>query len=310
MQQTVMGHEVVGSVAALGEWGTTDCAGRPLNVGDRITCTYFQACGKCFHCANGEFLKCENAYQYAWWKTPDQYPHFVGTFATHYYVHPQQSFYKVPDNIPDSVAAGVNCAVSQMLYAIEIGQVKMNDTVVIQGAGGLGLYGTAIANHTGAKVIVIDGAEARLNQAKKFGADHLINMKEYDTVEKRVARIKELTGGYGADVAIEVSGAPAAFAEGLQHVSPCGKYLSLGNVTLGTTVPIDPAFLTKSQVVIYPINRYQPWYLDKALKFISSTIGKYPYEDLMDADFSFDQVAVALDKSTAREVTRASIVIG
>ena len=310
MQQTTLGHEVVGTVAELGEGVTTDCAGRPLEVGDRITCTYFQACGKCFHCSHGELLKCENAYQYLWWKTPDQYPHFVGTFATHYYVHPQQYFYKVPDNIPDAVAAGMNCAVTQVLYALETVGLQLNDTIVIQGAGGLGLYGTAMANAMGAKVIIIDGVETRLEQAKKLGADHLINMHEYDTTEKRTARIKELTGGYGADIAMEVTGVPAAFSEGLNFIRPCGKYLSLGNVTLGTTVPIDPAFLTKSQIVIYPINRYQPWYLDKALKFISATIDKYPYEELMDGDFGFEQLAEALDKSVAREVTRASIVIG
>lgn len=307
MQRTTLGHEFVGTVQELGDGVTTDCAGRPLAIGDRITATYFEVCGKCFHCAHGEFEKCDNTYRHSW-QPPENYP-FKGTFATHYQVDPDQYFYKVPENIPDAVAAGINCAVSQVLFGLDTVSLKMNDTIVIQGAGGLGLYGCAIASHAGAKVIIIDGVESRLEQAKKFGADYTINMNEYDTVEKRTAKVKELTDGKGADIVMEVTGVPAAFAEGLGYVRPCGKYLTMGNVTLGSNVQFDPAALTKSQVVIYPINRYKPWYLDKALQFVSSTIDKYPYEDLMDNDFTFEQIEDALNKSVAREVTRASIMV-
>lgn len=307
MQRTTLGHEFVGTVEELGEGVSTDCAGRSLEKGDRVTATYFEVCGKCYHCAHGDFERCENTYRHSW-QPPENYP-FKGTFATHYQVDPDQYFYKVPENIPDTVAAGVNCAVSQVLYGLDTAGLKMNDAIIIQGAGGLGLYGCAIASWAGAKVIIVDGVESRLKQAQKFGACYTVSMQEYDTVEKRTSRIKELTGGHGADLVMEVTGVPAAFTEGLGYVRPCGKYLTMGNVTLGSTVSLDPAALTKSQVVVYPVNRYKPWYLDKALQFISATIGQYPYEELMDNDFTFGQIEDALNKSAARQVTRASIKV-
>lgn len=307
MQRTTLGHEFVGVVDDLGEGVTTDCAGRPLSTGDRVTATYFEVCGKCFHCAHGEFERCDNTYRHAW-QPPENYP-FKGTFATHYQVNPDQYFYKVPENIPDCVAAGVNCAVSQVLYGLDAAGLKMNDTIVIQGAGGLGLYGCAAAKTAGAKVIIVDGVESRLQTAVKFGADYTINMKEFDTVEKRTQRVKELTEGKGADITMEVTGVAAAFAEGLGYTRPCGTYLTMGNVTLGSAVTLDPAALTKSQVRILPVNRYKPWFLDKALQFISATIDRFPYVELMNDDFTFDQIEDALNQSAARQVTRASIKV-
>lgn len=307
MDRTTLGHEFVGEVAELGEGVTTDCAGRALKVGDRITATYFEACGTCYHCARGEFELCENTYRFAW-KAPEMYP-FKGTYATHYEISPRQSFYKVPDNIPNVVAAGVNCAVAQAYYGLSIAGVKLGNTVVIQGAGGLGLFGCAIASAAGAKVIIVDMDAGRLETAKKFGADDTVSMKEIETPEKRTAKIKELTDGRGADIVMEVAGVPSAFEEGLGYVRPLGTYLTMGNVTLGRTVTFDPAALTKAQVRIVPVNRYKPWYLDKALSFISDTMGRFPYAELMNADFTFGQIEDALNKSAARLVTRASIKV-
>jgi threonine dehydrogenase-like Zn-dependent dehydrogenase len=304
----ILGHEMVGMIEEIGEGVTKDHAGNPIQIGDRVTATYFQACGRCGPCADGAFLLCENTYEY-FNKRPEETPHFHAAFSTHYYVQPTQFFYKVPNNIPDSVAASANCAISQVYYGIDKVQVKINETVVIQGAGGLGLYATAISKESGARVIVIDGVEERLNQAIKFGADHVINLNQFDTIEKRSAYIKELTNGKGADVGIEVAGAPSAFSEGIHHIKPGGRFLTMGNVAPGRTTEFDPGFLTRKSITIYSVNRYQPWYLGKALKFLSSTIHKYPYESIIDGEFDFSEVETALNKSVNREVTRASIVM-
>lgn len=309
MPRTTFGHEGVGTVAELGEGVTTDSAGRPLAIGDRIVSTYFSACGKCVHCNRGEFYKCDNAYAHKWKPDTEEWPHFFGMFATHYYIWPDYKFYKVPENVPDSVAGVCNCAVPQVLFGYDKADLRMGDWVLIQGAGGLGLFAAAAAKVAGAKVIVVDGVPARLEQAKKFGADYIIDMNEYDTPEKRHMRAKELVNGEGVDMAVELTGVPAAFKEGFGYIRSCGKYLSMGNVTLGTTVDIDPAALTKQQAVIIPVNRYQPWYIDKALHFISDTIDRFPYEDMIDADYPFDRLADAMNDSVARKVTRASIVI-
>lgn len=308
IKRGVLGHEMIGTIHELGEGVTTDYAGNHVQVGDRVVSTYFLTCKKCSPCQEGIFHLCDNAYAF-WTKQPEIEPHFHGTFATHYYIHENQYFYKVPDNVPDIAAASANCALSQVYFGIEEAELQHNQTLVIQGAGGLGLYAAAIAKEKGAKVIVIDSVKSRLEMAKKFGADDVIDMNEYPTTEVRERAIKELTNGKGADIGMELAGVPAAFSEGIHLIRPGGKYVTIGNVSVGQFVEFDPGLLTRKSIRIIPIVRYNPWYLRKSLEFLSSTIDKYSYEQLLDAEFTLDQIQLALDKSAAREVTRASIIV-
>ncbi|SOC44833.1 zinc-binding dehydrogenase [Salinicoccus kekensis] len=305
-KQGVLGHEMVGEIAELGEGTVTDFSGEEIKEGDRITSTYFQTCRKCAMCRKGEFNLCENAYEF-WNKPAAEAPHFHGSFASHYYVHPDVYFYKVPDNIPDKVAASANCALSQVYFGLDRAELKYGESVVIQGAGGLGLNAAAIAKEKGATVIVIDGVAPRLENAKKFGADHVIDMNEYKTPEERAERVKALTGGEGADVGMELSGVPAAFQEGIHLVAGGGRYVSIGNVSPGKTTEFDPGLLTRKSITIYPIVRYHPWYLKKSLDFLEKNIDKYPFEDMIDGEFTFENIKEALDQSAARKVNRASI---
>ena len=75
------------------------------------------------------------------------------------------------------------------------------ETVVIQGAGGLGLSAIAVCKRRGARVIVIDGVEYRLEAARAFGADEIVDLREYDTSAARIQRVRSLTEDWGADVA-------------------------------------------------------------------------------------------------------------
>ena len=97
--------------------------------------------------------------------------------------------------------------------------MKFGDVVVIQGAGGLGIYAAAVAAERGAsKVISIDGQPPRLDLAKQCGATDVIDLNEFPTPEARVQRVKELTDGRGADIVVEVVGLAAATVEGLDMV--------------------------------------------------------------------------------------------
>lgn len=305
----VLGHEMVGVIEKLSEGIEKDYAGQPVKVGDRVASAYFLTCHKCAACQAGQFHLCEHAYD-GWSKMPDVAPHFHGSFASHYYINPNQYFYKVPDNVPDSVAASANCALSQVYFGVEKANLRYGETVVIQGAGGLGLNATVMAKELGATVIIIDGVKGRLEKAKKFGADHVIDMNEFDTTEKRVQAVLELTEGRGADIGIEMTGVAAAFSEGIHLIRRGGRYLSIGNVSPTAQTSISPGELTRKSILIIPVIQYDPWYLNKALKFLSKNIEKYPFDELLDADFSLDEIAVALDKSVKREITRASIVVG
>ena len=306
---SVLGHEMLGRVRALGHGVDTDYAGAPLHPGDRVVCPYFITCRKCPACQAGQFNLCVNCYRY-WSQPAETPPHFHGAFGTHYYVHPDQYVYKVPDEVSDAAAASANCALSELLFALDQARVAAGEHVVVQGAGGLGLCALAVAKARGARTIVIDGVARRLELAHRFGADVVIDFREHETPERRADRVAALTGGVGGDVAVEVTGVPAAFAESILLVRPGGRVVEVGNVSPGHTTPFDPGALTRRAVQILPAIRYHPWYLKRALDFLVATRGRYPFEALLDAEYPLRDVGKALEDSDQRRVTRASLVMG
>lgn len=302
-----LGHEALCRITELGDGVETDYAGQPIAEGDVVAPVYYITCQRCSSCLVGDFHLCQNAYRH-WSKPPEEPPHFHGTFGTHYYIQPDQYFFKVPEDLDPGVAAGANCALSQVMFGLDEVGVDYGDTVVVQGAGGLGLNALAVANERGAKTISIEGVDGRLRRAEEFGADHTIDFREYDTVEARSRRVEELTDGVGADVAVEVAGIPEAFAEGVRLLRDGGRYLEMGNVNPGQPTEFDPGLMTRKGIDITSVVRYQPWYLQKALAFLDEQSDTYPYEDLIDAEFDLVDVDEALEKSERREVTRATLV--
>lgn len=301
-----LGHELVGRVAQIGQDRTTDSRGQALHVGDRVVVTYFQTCQRCTQCARGAYNLCDNAYEF-FSKQPTEWPHFHAGFASHYYVHPQQHLYRVPDQLADAVVASANCALSQVLYGVDQIGVNDGDIVLIQGAGGLGLCAIAIARQRGARTIVIDAVESRLEQARAFGADLTIDLTVVTDPAERLRLVQEFTDGHGADVGIEVAGVPAAFQEGIDLVRRGGRYLVMGNVSPGQSVDVDPGKMTRKALTLRHIDRYEARYLSNALQFLVDHGDEYPFGGLIDAVFDFDDVQTALERSLAREVTRASI---
>lgn len=159
----------------------------------------------------------------------------------------------------------------------------------------------------GAKIIVIDGVEDRLNLAKEFGASFTINLNEFESVEERANRVKEITGGDGADVGMEVVGIGDAFSEGIQHVRPGGRYIVLGNVTPTEVTTFSPAHIVRKGITILGAIRYHPWYLYKSMKFFERFSGKYPYEKFSEQVFSLDEVTTAFELAEKRKIARAAI---
>jgi threonine dehydrogenase-like Zn-dependent dehydrogenase len=154
---------------------------------------------------------------------------------------------------------------------------------------------------------VLEGIDGRIDRAREFGVDHVIDFREYDTVDARADRVRELTDGVGADVGVEVAGVPDAFSEGIHLLRDGGRYLEIGNVSPGQMTDFDPGSLTRKALTIESAVRYQPWYLKRALRFLEENVDKYPYEDLIDAHFNLEDVDEALAESDSRDVTRAAL---
>lgn len=302
----MMGHEGICEVTELGDGVNTDYAENPIEEGDLVAPVYFIPCLKCPPCQAGDIRLCNNLADHTT-GSPDEWPHFTGTFATHYYIHPTQYFYKVPSGLNPKIAASANCALSQVMYGLDQVGISHSDTVVIQGAGGLGLTALAIANESGAETIVIEGVDRRLETAMDFYADHVVDFRKRSTPDEREERILELTDGVGADIVVEVAGVPSAFTEGPRYVRKGGTYLEMGNVNPGETTDIDPGLLTRNSINIITAHHYEPWYLLKSLRFLDRTAEKYPYNELVDKEFELTDLTDALRSSANRETTRATL---
>ncbi len=308
IKNAVLGHEMVGEIYELGEGVETDYASQAVKLGDRIVSPYYVTCRKCPACGRGDFNLCQNAYR-GWSQPPEKEPHFTGTFATHYYIQTDQYFYKVPESLPSDIVAGANCGLSQVIFGIDQAHLKNGETIVIQGAGGLGLYATAVAKEKGGRVIVVDAISERLDMASDFGADDLIDCSGRDSQEI-IEEVTKLTCGLGPDVILEVAGVPVAFSQAIEMVRPAGRVISIGNVSIGQgyEIAIAPGLITRKCVKVIGVVRYHPWFLNEALAFLERTQGKVDFSRMSATEFSLEQVNEALVQADERKVVRAVIV--
>src|SRR5204862_384624 len=132
-------------------------------IRDRVPVPFFNPCNRCYWCVRGEHHACPSRQRRSVQFNLDQYPYCDGGYAEYYFLPPGHYVFKVPDVLPDEAIPPVNCALCQVLHGLEYAEMKFGDVVVIQGAGGLGIYAAAVAAEKGAsKVISIDGQKHRL----------------------------------------------------------------------------------------------------------------------------------------------------
>lgn len=308
----VPGHEMTGVIAALGRNRKTDTLGRPLKEGDRVAFAYFIPCGSCWPCLT-HTTGCPNRYKQRSSLTVDDAPHFHGAYADYYYLLPGQWVYLVPDALSDELVAPVNCALSQVLYGLNRIGVWLGDSVVIQGAGGLGINAVAIARDMGAgRIIVVDAVPERLELARAFGADATVNLRELPHRADRVAHVRELTGG-GADVCVEVAGVAGVVQEGIEMLRVGGRYLMMGNIVPGASAEIVPHDVVRQPKALLGVLSYDAWVIPRALDWLVRARERYPFDRLLAARFPLEKLDEAFQQADwaarAGQVPRAIVTL-
>lgn len=305
---TVLGHEMVGAVAALGDGVSVDSNGAPLTEGTRVVFPYFYSCHRCRNCLLGRRGACLNLAM-AMLGRADEPPYYVGGYGDYYLLPAGAVVYTVPDTVSDEIASGANCALSQVMYGLERVDQQLGETVVVQGAGALGLYAVAVAKARGAaQVIAIDGVPERLELATAFGADAVVDLNEAPTVKDRAKIVRRLTDGHGADVVVEVVGHPSAIDEGLKLLGQFGRYVEIGNINIGKTFEFDPSRFVFGNKTMVGVSLYDPAVLSRALTFLEQHQHRLPLDRLAAAHYPLDDINEAFAAADGRRDVRASII--
>jgi L-iditol 2-dehydrogenase len=313
----IPGHENVGVIEELGPGADRELEfyGQRLAVGDRVVMCPDVVCGRCWYCRHGRMLWCENAVCYGVTLGCSEAPHLFGGWAEHMVLRSDAFVYRVPDGLPPELAVLVEPLVVTSVLDEARGHsyvggegFRGGDTVVVQGAGPLGLMFLLRARIMGAgDIVVIDSAPYRLELAARLGATHTLNL-DSTSREERISAVRSLTGGRGGDVVIDCAGVPSALAEGLEMARKGGTYLETGAYVDTGTAEISPHrhLCSKSIRLIgstnHPYTGYGP-----ALKLLELHGESAGFRELVSHRVPLDEVERAL--LTSLEPESAKVLV-
>lgn len=243
MGPTIVGHEAAGVVTHVGD------GVRSLEVGDHVVLTPNPACGQCDYCNKGLFSVCPSSMSIATSMLPDGTTRLSRQGETIYrglglaawadeVVVAESGAVRIDEDVPLDVACVIGCAVQTGVgAAINTVSVQPGDSVLVLGAGGIGVsivQGAAISGAT--RIIVSDPSEDRREQALRFGATHVLD----PAVDDVVARTHELTG-IGADVAFDAVGSSALITTAMEATRNAGTTVMVGAAPVDDELALVPA---------------------------------------------------------------------
>jgi alcohol dehydrogenase len=304
----VLGHEIVGVVAA--PTHIRDAYGNLLREGDRVTWSMVASCGECQYCGTRNLpQKCEQLFKYGHGPSEGDYC-LSGGFAEYIYLRPGTAIYPVPDSVSDAEAVPLNCAFATVLNGLEVIGVAGQDvpqSVVVQGAGMLGIYAACYLREGGCEIVaVIDCIPERLQIAERFGATHTFNFSEMDADQIGEA-VRELTHGQGPELAVEASGASAAFTNSINWLGIGGRCVTLGFVYPNADVTIDAHQVVTKCLTIRGNHNYHPVALGTAIQFVEEKRERYPFGELIGTTYPLNEINAAFAQAIQGNYIRVAI---
>jgi alcohol dehydrogenase len=288
---TILGHEAVGTVVETGSAVTT------LEPGDRVLVSCITACGRCRFCKEGHYGLCTGGGGWI-------FGHLIDGLQAEYARVPfaDTSVYKVPAGLSDEQVLFL-ADILPTAYEVGIlnGRVEPGDTVVVVGAGPIGLATIMTARlHTPGHIVAVDLDDSRLAKALDFGADVVVNSGTDDPV----GRVMELTEGLGADVAIEAVGVPETFELCAEVIRPGGRVANVGVHGHPATLHLEKLWIRDVLITTGLVDTFTT---PKLLKLIAS--GRLDPTAFATHRFSLEETMDAYDVFGAAAETNALKVV-
>jgi L-iditol 2-dehydrogenase len=315
---SVHGHENSGIIVEMnGDGSAIEYSGKPLKVGDRVTNCPNVICGECWYCRSVHgYPYCAKHQGIGMTYPADRFPYIVGGWSEYMYLPPKAWVYKVPEYLPIELASMSELMVVAALldrakeYAAYAGKgFHFGDTVVVQGAGPVGMMMLVKARMLGAgKVIALDTSPVKLDLAKEFGADMGIDITGMADADL-VAAIRDQTEGRGADVVVETVGQPDVVKVGLEMLRRGGTYLETGNFadTGNVTLNVHRHIAAKNVLIYGNSNHPHDGYY-AAMDMMYRHRKTFPFEKLITHRFPLTQAQEALETSLEPEALKVVFV--
>lgn len=295
----VLGHEAVGHVVATGPGGARTTDGAEVNAGDRVVWSVAVHCGTCDRCQRGVLQKCRSLRKYGHERIGHGWE-LTGSFATHVHLLEGTPIVRVDGSTPAEVLAPAGCGIATAWAALAAAERTVplaGSTVLVTGAGLIGLAAAAMATERGARVIVSDPAIERRERAARFGAVETVAPSD-GAIEREV------------DVVIEASGAPAAVAAGLDALAIGGVAVWVGSVFPTEAVPVIPERVVRGLATITGVHNYAPHHLVDTVGFLRDHWRKYPFAELVGERYALTDLDAALMRAAQQREVRVGILPG
>ena len=292
---TMPGHEGVGSIVAFGDGERIDAMGAPLELGDRVIWAH-APCGHCEMCnAEQSPELCPNL-RVGYLSSCAKAPYIAGTFGEYAYILPKAPRVKVPESVPSRWATAASCALRSVIHSFgRLGVVEPHQTVVIQGSGAVGLFACArAAVLRPRRIVVIGDPPERLEIARAWGADLTLSVADHPQPEDRIAAVREATDGEGAEIVMDMAGAPGAFAEGLEMLKRNGRYLVMGTTGGAPQETRANLIVTRGLRIVGSFGANIGDY-HRALGFLDQYRDRFDWDALLGSLYSLDDITLALE---------------
>lgn len=298
---TILGHEIVGTVIGLDHKNEIlDLSGKHIQINDRITWTVFASNPQTKEYNSETPQKNSELYKYGHRQLTED-DNFHGGLASHILLKKDTGIRILPKDLPLPIAATINCAIATSAGAIRLCSSINEKVIFISGMGMLGLTAVAMCKEFGAeKIIVSDTDVSRLELAKEFGADLAFNSKD-NIVSSLLKR--------PIDRFIDMSGSPEAMETGLQILGVNGIAVFVGAVFKQRAIEIDAEQVIRKLLQIKGLHNYNYDDFNTATDFIIENYNHYPFANLIEKEFEFDQVKEAFEFAVKNKPVRTGIKI-
>lgn len=308
----IPGHVSVGEVVAQGgSSGILDIDQNPIQVGDTITfLDVHGTCNNCYYCLVAKTsTRCPHRKVYGITFGADESPGLSGGWSEYIYLRPGTKLIRLSHELDPFAWIGAGCGLPTAVHAIDLAQIRLGDSVLVQGAGPVGLSVAALALLSGAGWVgVLDAHANRLEAAHRIGVDWTKNIATTDSTTRH-AELKRQTGGRGADIVIEASGNPNAVREGCELARDGGRYVIVGQYTDHGDIPINPHLhINKKHLEVRGCWGSDFSHVYRATQLVQRYEHRIHWKQLISRQYSLTEVEQGLLDVQAGKVVKAVIV--